>query len=592
MFLTKFNNLFANKNILSKQLCSKQLDADKYGRQEDSSVKNRILIFKEQKNDDPRKNYFDAINVFIAQGKHGRGAVEFIYDILGKMKPCNVHKNLGAYKALLSVFPVKIMVPENTFQVEFFHYPKQQTCAITVLDFMEHHGVAPDEELFNILKDRFGEWTHVLRKFRRIMYWKNKFKNINPFLGITQPLEDLIPPSAYGKVDNLGRLTMTCSQLALYRMYQDVDMDLEIHTFYPSHNIPTYPNSSNLIESSEFDTEKDSDESNKPFIYDANNEGSYTKIMINHENGIMRADSRHHTSYLIKRDDNKCLKAKFKELKELDRNIKDPFVFRETLLESYDKYADLLDKSQWTFIVGQTPEQKALLNQLVQEFGEKDNKPSILTVEGPDVTWVQGRPIKYFTLKSNLTQKEMAKREGIDRLDSRDYDDVSDWPMYFEKPGIPVDSYPLTNVHEIMPDGAKIFATVIFRSDITPEDWNFFGGATKKTKNNLDVYENNLNNDNLVDIADEDHGNNDNYRYVKNRVGKEITQADIFHWLKCLEVYLDNKNLSQVPTVINFKSDPIDIRTFQSNKDFMDSKSRDHSRPINFEEVQHPVYKL
>ena len=38
------------------------------------------------------------------------------------------------------MFPRYKMIPQNVWQEEFMHYPKQQECCIDILDFMQSHG--------------------------------------------------------------------------------------------------------------------------------------------------------------------------------------------------------------------------------------------------------------------------------------------------------------------------------------------------------------------------------------------------------------------------------------------------------------------
>ena len=85
------------------------------------------------------------------------------------------------YKALIEVFPKEKMVPRSVWQVEFMHYPKQQQCAIDLMDQMEDNGVIPDHDFGVRLKKVFGTDAHAFRKYRRMMYWMPKFKHANPY---------------------------------------------------------------------------------------------------------------------------------------------------------------------------------------------------------------------------------------------------------------------------------------------------------------------------------------------------------------------------------------------------------------------------
>ncbi|CDW58132.1 ECIST Cterm and ECSIT domain containing protein [Trichuris trichiura] len=124
--------------------------------------------------------------LFLRTNTRLQGHTEFIYAALKRMREFGVHKDLEVYKRLLEVFPKGKMIPKNFFQVrlarvEGMHYPKQQQCCIDVLDEIEWNRVFPDKELYMIVKNAFGEWTHAMRKMKRMMYWMPKLKNADPY---------------------------------------------------------------------------------------------------------------------------------------------------------------------------------------------------------------------------------------------------------------------------------------------------------------------------------------------------------------------------------------------------------------------------
>lgn len=110
-----------------------------------------------------------------------RGHIEFIYQALDRMKELGVNRELACYKALIKVFPPGMMVPATNWQVEFYHYPKQQNCTVQILEQMEDNAVVPDQEMRDLLEARFGKKGHVVRKYRRMVYWMRKFQNANPY---------------------------------------------------------------------------------------------------------------------------------------------------------------------------------------------------------------------------------------------------------------------------------------------------------------------------------------------------------------------------------------------------------------------------
>ncbi|KAG7167566.1 Evolutionarily conserved signaling intermediate in Toll pathway-like [Homarus americanus] len=84
--------------------------------------------------DRSKETFLTACDVFRDKGPHLRGHL---------------------YKKLLNLMPKGKMIPQNMFQVEFMHYPKQQQCAIDCLEQMETHGVMPDTEMEQILLNAF-----------------------------------------------------------------------------------------------------------------------------------------------------------------------------------------------------------------------------------------------------------------------------------------------------------------------------------------------------------------------------------------------------------------------------------------------------
>nr|CAB3515614.1 unnamed protein product [Spodoptera littoralis] len=61
------------------------------------------------------------------------------------------------------------------------HYPKQQQCAVDLLEQMEDNKVMPDTEMEQMLLNIFGARGIPLRKFWRMMYWMPKFRNLSPW---------------------------------------------------------------------------------------------------------------------------------------------------------------------------------------------------------------------------------------------------------------------------------------------------------------------------------------------------------------------------------------------------------------------------
>ncbi|CAO1354987.1 unnamed protein product [Diamesa hyperborea] len=152
----------------------------------------KALILKggfEYESQKDKKNFKEMVQIFENKDVHRRGHVEFIYAALKNMEAFGVHKDIEIYKALLNVMPKGKFIPENIFQTEFMHYPKQQQCIIDLLEQMEDNGVIPDYEMEDMLVNVFGRKGHPVRKFWRMMYWMPKFKNLSPWM-LPNPVPD------------------------------------------------------------------------------------------------------------------------------------------------------------------------------------------------------------------------------------------------------------------------------------------------------------------------------------------------------------------------------------------------------------------
>lgn len=107
------------------------------------STEKRVVTYdifenKPQKN---KKSYLEVIKMFEGRDTRRRGHVEFIYAAMARMREFGVQKDLEVYKALIDVLPKGKFIPTNIFQAEFMHYPKQQQCAVDLLEQMEDNGI-------------------------------------------------------------------------------------------------------------------------------------------------------------------------------------------------------------------------------------------------------------------------------------------------------------------------------------------------------------------------------------------------------------------------------------------------------------------
>lgn len=88
-----------------------------------------------------RESFLGMVHMFTQRDKHRRHHVEFIYAALKHMEEFGVERDLEIYREILNVMPKGKMIATNMFQAEFMHYPKQQDCAVFLLDQMEYNGL-------------------------------------------------------------------------------------------------------------------------------------------------------------------------------------------------------------------------------------------------------------------------------------------------------------------------------------------------------------------------------------------------------------------------------------------------------------------
>lgn len=187
----------------------------------------RALIVKggfEYESQKDKKNFKEMVQIFENKDVHRRGHVEFIYAALKNMEAFGVHKDIEIYKALLNVMPKGKFIPENIFQTEFMHYPKQQQCIIDLLEQMEDNGVIPDYEMEDMLVNVFGRKGHPVRKFWRMMYWMPKFKNLSPWM-LPNPVPDETLELAKLAVERMCSVDVL-SKLSVYQT-SDVESSID-----------------------------------------------------------------------------------------------------------------------------------------------------------------------------------------------------------------------------------------------------------------------------------------------------------------------------------------------------------------------------
>ena len=124
----------------------------------------------------------------------------------------------------MEVFPKGKMIPENRLQADFFHYPKQQQCATSLLQKMEKNKVIPDEEMGDIILNVFGKYATPYKRYCRMMYWLPKFKNLCPW-----PLPEEMPQDGL----ELGKLAIRQVDIVLLGLHKKL-IQFQITSVDPS----------------------------------------------------------------------------------------------------------------------------------------------------------------------------------------------------------------------------------------------------------------------------------------------------------------------------------------------------------------------
>lgn len=165
--------------------------------------------------------------------------VDIIYVALKSLKNVKLEKDVEIYKKILNILPKGKLIPRNLIQSEFQHYPKQQQCAVDLLEQMEDNGVIPDTEMEQILLNIFGKRGFPLRKYWRMMYWMPKFKNASPFPLDMEFLKQFPANPGYRDLQDDNQEDVYLNQLAMLTIKRIAAVDLTTQ-FYQKFNRITF----------------------------------------------------------------------------------------------------------------------------------------------------------------------------------------------------------------------------------------------------------------------------------------------------------------------------------------------------------------
>lgn len=192
-------------------------------------------FFEANSEDKNKETFLAAINMYYTRDVQRRAHVEFIQAALKQMEEFGVHQDLQAYKNILDVFPKGKYIPTNMWQVEFMHHPKQQFCALDLLEQMEQNGVMPDAEMQKQMMNIFGRHGFPTKKLMRMSYWMPKFKNMSPWA-----LPQKLPNSAFELAKIAMKRMTTVDPATEIEIFQTTDVADSIdNTWIVSGQSPT-----------------------------------------------------------------------------------------------------------------------------------------------------------------------------------------------------------------------------------------------------------------------------------------------------------------------------------------------------------------
>ena len=122
-----------------------------------------------------------ALQEFLVRDKHRRTHLKFINAALERVEDFGLQKNIQIYKDILDLFPKGRFVNRTLFDALWPRRTPQMELALRILQKMEDEGIRPDDEIHEILLQVFGRASYPLQKCRRMVYWFDRYENIDPY---------------------------------------------------------------------------------------------------------------------------------------------------------------------------------------------------------------------------------------------------------------------------------------------------------------------------------------------------------------------------------------------------------------------------
>ena len=122
-----------------------------------------------------------ALQEFVVRDKHRRTHLKFISIALERVDEFGIQKDIQIYKDMLDLFPKGRFVNRTLFDALWPRRTPQMELALKILQKMEDEGIRPDDEVHELLLQIFGRASYPLQKCRRMVYWFDRYENIDPY---------------------------------------------------------------------------------------------------------------------------------------------------------------------------------------------------------------------------------------------------------------------------------------------------------------------------------------------------------------------------------------------------------------------------
>ena len=180
----------------------------------------------------PEDQFKMALKEFVVKDKHRRTHLKFINTALERVDEFGLQKNMQIYKDMLDLFPKGRFVNRTLFDALWPRRTPQMELALRILQKMEDEGIRPDDETQELLLQIFGRASYPLQKCRRMIYWFDRYENIDPYKLKSIPSDPVeLSKIALKQMDKEGTISEHKVCFIVYYIYHIPVAILSICTF-------------------------------------------------------------------------------------------------------------------------------------------------------------------------------------------------------------------------------------------------------------------------------------------------------------------------------------------------------------------------